>query len=261
MPRGSEAIVCPLWLRTIALLFTAIKILEIRGYYISLHLPRIAIHVHVLWPTSHWHLLSDSLTGSLKMDSKKAPAHITRDNMSRKTIVVDPLSAHARLKEAVLHGHQSRNSWREELASICGWQKGFWGRDKIDQVYTWSVCSTEIERFKNDFAKSWDSRVPTYRVVQSIVNSHLINHTPIEGQEAEAFYARFVVRFKEAMDQPRLGSTLVVWIKKADLDEQIYIIFHLLLLVHYEEKDSLWRRLPVYAKALHSINGRKAREL
>src|SRR3569833_896010 len=117
MPRGSEAIVCPLWLRTIALLFTAIKILEIRGYYISLHLPRIAIHVHVLRPTNQRHQHTENKTKTQKKETKKAPAHITRDNMSRKTIVVDPLSAHARLKEAVLHGQQSRNSWREELAS------------------------------------------------------------------------------------------------------------------------------------------------
>ena len=81
---------------------------------------------------------------------------------------------------------------------------------------------------------------------------------------AEDYYVRFIVRMVWAIGDvggnwKGRGSTksnaLVGWIDQAELPEQIYILFHVLLLRHYEEKFAYWFDLPCYKRAAFLVSG------
>ncbi len=177
---------------------------------------------------------------------------------------LDVASDAARLKRALQDESLSERLQLLELAQVCGWPRGLWGATNLEHALSWHVCAEEAARFAYQYVRvsgGWCSRVPEFRVVLSQVRAYLpLSHGHGGGSggdrwsrhdealynwEAEDHYTRFILRFVAAMHDPERYRALVRWIRAIDnVDELVYILYSILLFVHYRAKQDLYKELP-----------------
>ncbi len=182
------------------------------------------------------------------------------------TTRINPIEDAARLERAAKH--EAETVRLAEMAQICGWPPGQWGIMKLEEAYRWPILVEEAERSRHQYVDSWSCRVPEFRVVQSHVRAALTAERDpwtacdeaLYDWEAEDYYARFILRLMSALHDSGKFMALVGWIFEAQVDERIYILFNMLLLVHYQTKHELWRSIPILPKLGILLTGRKRRE-